>query len=105
MIALVQNVAFELVAGVLFYVLGVLTARLWNGVTKSSKENRLRESIQLAIDAIYSAEKSIKGHGKGAQKLDIAVRRYMVSSGLRDYDKAQEHILKVFAITALSKLD
>jgi len=93
----------EFVAGLFLYLAGILTSRFWMVLNRKTIEKKLKTKVNIALNVIYEAEEKFIGHKLGAKRLEHATSRYMELMQEKDYEKAQEQILKVFNLTTLSE--
>ncbi|MFC1622001.1 phage holin, LLH family [Patescibacteria group bacterium] len=100
-----SNILFELVAAVLLFILGFITSQVWRKLTKNRNEKNLKENVKVAIKIIFEAEKKFSGRKKGVQKLEYATNKLMEITNIKDYEIAQNFIIKIFNLTKLSKVD
>lgn len=102
---LLDSIIPEVVAGLFFYFLGVVTSRSWKILSKKHHEENLKKNVHLALDLVYEAEEKFPGRKRGKEKLDWAVERYMGETNLKDYEIAEKKIIEVFNLTRYSGKD
>lgn len=92
-----------IVLAVIGYALGWVSNELTDILFAKKREAKLQDKVQHAIEAIYEAEKRIKGSKKGAERLVLACKLFMDKTKSKNYAEAEREILAVFPITKLSK--
>jgi hypothetical protein len=105
MIEFFQKFVLELFVGIVIYIVGVLTSKLWFKIKRNSNEKTLRKNVKTALRIIYSSEEKFPGRKRGIEKLEYAVDEFMKEVNIKDYESAQDYIIKVFNLTKLSKVD
>lgn len=97
-----DNLAQNVFVTVAIFALGWLAGEVFERIFAKQKEDRLKEETRIALEAIYAAEGSLLGEGRGPERLDFACKHFMEKTKTKSYKKAQEIILHVFPLTKLS---